>query len=160
MELKDNLVPTPLCGRDTWQIRKHSMPEKVKYVKDFNVGWMSKQDTYFILKFSQEKWERLSMEVSRLSCKRSVNISMCIHPDHTEMWALSCVATDGAKCQAASTVAKSLLNCAKHCPCSCSEGEIGSLQIQTASLSCFNILNTPVMNKGCVLYNYWHATSK
>jgi len=35
---KDNLVPAPLHGRDMWQLRKHSMPEKVKFLEDFNVG--------------------------------------------------------------------------------------------------------------------------
>lgn len=49
------------------------------------------------------------MEVSRLSCKRGVDISMRIHPDHTKVWALSRVATDRTNCQAGSTAAKSLV---------------------------------------------------
>lgn len=49
------------------------------------------------------------MEVSRLSCKRGVDISMCIHPDDTKVRALPCMATDRTKCQARSTVAKSLV---------------------------------------------------
>ena len=49
------------------------------------------------------------MEVSRLSCKRGVDISMRIHPDHTKVWALPCVTTDRTKCQAGSTVGKSLV---------------------------------------------------
>lgn len=49
------------------------------------------------------------MEASRLSCERGVDISMCVHPDDTKVWALPRVATDRTKRQAASTVAKYLL---------------------------------------------------
>lgn len=49
------------------------------------------------------------MEASRLSCERRVDVSMCIHPDHSEVWALPGVATDRTKCQAGSAVAKSLV---------------------------------------------------
>lgn len=45
------------------------------------------------------------MEASRLSCERRVDIGMCIHPDHSEVWALPCVATDRTKRQAGSTEA-------------------------------------------------------
>lgn len=47
------------------------------------------------------------MEASGLSCERCVDISMCIHPDHSEVWALPCMATDRTKCQAGSTATKS-----------------------------------------------------
>jgi len=96
-------------GLHLQQIRKHLTPEKVKCSEEFNVGKLHKQDTYFILELSQEKREGLSMEVSRLSCKRGVDVSMRIHPDHTKVWALPRVATDRTKCQAGSTAAKQLV---------------------------------------------------
>lgn len=40
------------------------------------------------------------MEVSRLGCEWGIDIRMCVHPDHTEVWALSCMATNGTKRQA------------------------------------------------------------
>lgn len=99
------------------------------------------------------------MEVSRLSCKRGVDISMRIHPDHAKVWALPCMATDRTKCQAASKVGKPLVNCAKHCPCS--EGETGSLCNFRQQQSCFNTSDTPDdEQRACPIQTARHAHSQ
>lgn len=69
------------------------------------------------------------MEASRLSCERRVDIGMCIHPDHSEVWALPCVATDRTKRQAGSTEAKSLVTISP------SEQLQGQWEVSAASVS-------------------------
>lgn len=88
------------------------------------------------------------MEASRLSCERCVDVSMCIHPDHSEVWALPCMATDRTKCQAGSTVTKSLVTIS---PSEQLQGQRGVSQLQSAVSLHFHTSDISD-NKGSIPY--------